>query len=119
MDANTPSAEITAYLAAFPAETQTRLRTVRELVAQCAPQAEEQLSYGMLGYKLHGRPLIYFGGFAHHIGMYATPAGHAEFVDEFAKYKQGKGSVQLPLSDELPLALIRRVIEFRVASLNV
>lgn len=73
----------------------------------------ESYSYGLVGYKLNGKPLVYFGGFAHHVGLYATPNGHEAFKEEFAKYKQGKGSVQLPNDQPLPLGLIERVIAYR------
>lgn len=86
---------------------------LRELVKREVPDAEEGIMYGLIGYKLHGRPLAYFGAFAHHIGFYATPAGHEAFKKELSTYKQGKGSVQFPLDQPLPFALVRRVVAFR------
>ena len=71
------------------------------------------MSYGLVGYKLNGKPLVYFGAFPNHIGFYATPNGHEAFKDEFAKYKQGKGSVQFPNDQPLPVELITRVIAHR------
>ena len=101
------------YLNQFTGETRTRLDTMREIIRAEAPGAVESLSYGLVGYKLNGKPLVYFGGFAHHIGFYATPNGHAAFADDFAKYKQGKGSVQFPLNQPLPVDLIGRVVRCR------
>jgi len=106
------------YLATFPAETRARLETLRELIAKQCPRAIESISYGLIGYKLNGHPLVYFGGFAKHVGLYATPNGHEAFAAEFASYRQGKGSVQFPLSEPLPLDLIERVIEYRVATVS-
>ena len=37
------------------------------------------------------------------------------FRKEMAGYKQGKGSVQFPLSQPLPVELISRIVKFRVA----
>jgi uncharacterized protein YdhG (YjbR/CyaY superfamily) len=68
----------------------------------------------MAAYKTHGRPLVYFAGFPNHIGFYATPNGHSEFAKELAGYKQGKGSVQFPLDQPLPVELISRITQFRV-----
>jgi uncharacterized protein YdhG (YjbR/CyaY superfamily) len=78
-----------------------------------SPQAVESFSYGLIGYKLNGKPLIYIGAFANHIGLYATPNGHKAFEKEFAVYKQGKGSVQFPLDRPLPVELITRVVQHR------
>jgi uncharacterized protein YdhG (YjbR/CyaY superfamily) len=105
---------IDQYINTFPGEVQDRLKQVREEIRKQAPEAEESMSYGMPAYKLHGKPLVYFAGYKNHIGFYATPTGHEAFAGELSKYKQGKGSVQFPLNEELPLDLIRRIVEFRV-----
>lgn len=86
---------------------------MREIVKSEVPEAIEAMAYGLVGYKLNKKPLVYFGGFAHHVGFFATPNGHAEFAKDFSKYKGGKGSVQFPLSEELPVDLIRRVVQYR------
>ncbi len=102
------------YIKTFPAETQVLLTQVRTTIKQAAPEAEEGFGYGMPAYKLRGKPLVYFAGFAKHIGFYATPTGHTEFAAELSKYKQGKGSVQFPLDKPMPLDLIARITKFRV-----
>lgn len=106
------------YIGQFDGEAKTRLLRIREIVTSEAPAAVEDFSYGLAAYKLNGKPLIYFGGFFAHIGLYATPNGHAAFAEEFAQYKQGKGSVQFPLNLPLPDALIRRVVQHRVSQLQ-
>lgn len=101
------------YLAGFPAEVQQILLDVRATIKANAPDAVEKMAYGMPGYKLNGYPLVYFGGFKEHVGFFATPAGHEAFAEELSKYKQGKGSVQFPLSEPMPLDLIGRMVKFR------
>ncbi|MCB9261080.1 MAG: DUF1801 domain-containing protein [Flavobacteriales bacterium] len=103
------------YIESFPSEVQTMLRAIREIIIQKAPEAAESISYGMPAYKTFGKPLVYFAGYAKHIGFYATPTGHTQFAEELAKYKQGKGSVQFPINEPLPTNLIARIVEFRVA----
>ena len=105
--------EVTRYIEGFGDERTVRLRAMRAAVKAAAPQAVESMSYGIVGYKLNGKPLVYFGAYPNHIGFYATPNGHEAFKEEFAKYKQGKGSVQFPLSEPLPIELIPRVVEYR------
>ncbi len=108
---------VNEYLNQFTGEICSRLDTMRSLIRTEAPDAVESFSYGLVGYKLRGKPLVYFGGFAHHIGFYATPNGHAAFADDFAKCKQGKGSVQFPLDQPLPVDLIRRVVRYRIENI--
>jgi uncharacterized protein YdhG (YjbR/CyaY superfamily) len=87
---------------------------MRRIILENAPESEESISYGMPAYKLQGKPLVYFAGYKKHIGFYATPSGHSAFKIELSKYKQGKGSVQFPLTEELPLELIVKIVRFKV-----
>ncbi|MGB5554970.1 MAG: DUF1801 domain-containing protein [Flavobacteriaceae bacterium] len=101
------------YLRDFPENVQVKLRQMRSTIQENAPSAEESISYGMPAYKLGGKPLFYFAGFKNHIGFYATPTGHQQFQKELSIYKQGKGSVQFPIDQPLPIELIRRIVWFR------
>ena len=86
---------------------------MRKTIKFAAPKAEELISYQMPAYKYKG-VLVYFAAFEKHIGFYATPTGHAAFKNELSDYKTGKGSVQFPLTEPLPLDLVKRIVEFRV-----
>lgn len=107
--------DVDSYIETFPENVKERLKTIRAIIKEAAPEAEEGFSYGMPGYKYCGKPLVYFAGYEKHIGFYATPSGHSEFAGELSKYKQGKGSVQFPNDKEIPYDLIKRIVEFRVA----
>lgn len=109
---------VDAYIADFPAEVQSIMQDIRALIKTTAPNAEESISYGLPTYKLGGKPLVYFGGYKHHIGFYATPTGHEAFAEELSKYKQGKGSVQFPLSEPMPMDLIDRIVRFRIEEVS-
>ncbi|MBC9812922.1 DUF1801 domain-containing protein [Crocinitomicaceae bacterium CZZ-1] len=101
------------YIAKEPQDRQQLLELVRVTIRETAPEAEEYISYGMPAYKLNKKPLVYFAVFKHHIGFYATPTGHSQFADELSKYKQGKGSVQFPIDQPIPVDLIKRIVAFR------
>lgn len=101
------------YIELYPAEVQVILNKIREIVLSIVPEAVESISYGMPAYKLNKKPLIYFAAFKNHIGLYATPDGHKAFEKELAGYKQGKGSVQFPLNQELPFELITEIVKFK------
>jgi uncharacterized protein YdhG (YjbR/CyaY superfamily) len=110
------AATVDEYLTGFDGEVRERLEAMRTTIRAAAPDAVESMAYGMPGYRLDGKPLVYFAGYARHVGFYATPNGHEAFAGEFARYKQGKGSVQFPHTQPLPLDLVRRVVEFRVGT---
>lgn len=113
-----PSSPVDDYIHKFHGETRARLEMMRDLIKRTVPEANESLSYGLVGYKYKKKPLVYFGGFEHHTGFYATPNGHEAFKDDFAPYKQGKGSVQFPLDKPLPKELIKRVTLYRKQTID-
>ncbi|CUS04339.2 conserved protein of unknown function [Candidatus Promineifilum breve] len=104
---------IDAYIANYPEDVQAILQQIRRTIHAAAPEATEAISYQIPTFKLHGN-LVHFAAFKNHIGFYPAPTGVAEFESELAVYKQGKGSVQFPLDQPMPLALITRIVEFRV-----
>lgn len=107
--------EIDQYISQFPEEVQEILKKIRSLILECAPDAIELMNYGMPGYKLNKKPLVYFAGYKNHLGFYATPSGHSHFQQKLSRYKQGKGSVQFPLNEEMPYDLIEEMVRYRVA----
>jgi uncharacterized protein YdhG (YjbR/CyaY superfamily) len=107
-------AQVNEYIKRFPEEIQIILSEIRSIILHAAPDAEESFAYGMPAYKTFQKPLVYFAAFKNHIGLYATPSGHEAFKNELSHYKQGKGSVQFPLSEPIPLSLIQRIVAFRV-----
>lgn len=111
---NAKAENVNEYIATFAKEVQKILEQVRQTIRKAAPDAEESISYAMPAFKLNGKPLIYFAGYENHIGLYATPSGHAAFEKELSKYKQGKGSVQFPMDEPMPLDLISRIVKFRL-----
>lgn len=110
--------EVEAYINKFEGEPKERLKTLRTLITNTVPEAEEGIMYGLVGYKLNKKPLVYFGGFPHHTGFYATPQGHGAFAEELGRYKQGKGSVQFPHDQPLPVSLITRMVQFKKEQLS-
>ncbi|MCC6584248.1 MAG: DUF1801 domain-containing protein [Chitinophagales bacterium] len=104
---------VDAYISAQPEVNQALLQTLRETILKAAPEAEELISYQMPAYKLHG-VLVYFAGYKNHIGFYPTGSGISTFLPELTAYKTSKGTVQFPLNKKLPIALIRKMVKYRV-----
>lgn len=110
---DTTLSTVDQYIAAQPEEHREMLETIRQTIRKAAPKATEGIGYGMPAYKQDG-PVAYFALFKSHVGFYATPSGHEAFQKELSKYKLGKGSVQFPLDKPMPLALITKIVKFRV-----
>ena len=107
------SGGIDDYISAFPAETQKALRQIRKAIKTAAPGAEEAIKYGVPTFVLNGN-LVHFAAFKNHIGFYPTPSAIAKFREDLSKYKSAKGSVQFPLDEPMPVALVTRIVRFRV-----
>ncbi|HEY0799004.1 MAG TPA: DUF1801 domain-containing protein, partial [Candidatus Baltobacteraceae bacterium] len=101
------------YAGRFPRDVQTLLRAMRLTVQNAAPEAQETISYGLPALKLGGI-LVWFGAHTKHIGFYPGVSGIATFKKELSVYKSAKGSVQFPFDEPLPLALVTRIVKFRV-----
>ena len=101
------------YISVFPETTQKILQQVRNTIKKAAPRAAEVISYNMPAFK-QNTVLVYFAGYDNHIGFYPTPSALEAFKKEIAVYKSSKGAVQFPLNEPLPLALITKMVKFRV-----
>ena len=110
---NVTAATIDEYIAAFPPDVQQVLEQVRATIKKAAPEATEKISYAIPTFVLHGN-LVHFAAFKSHIGFYPIPTGMTAFAKELSAYKTGKGSVQFPLNQPMPLDLISRIVKFRV-----
>lgn len=104
---------IDEYISLFPKDVQEILEQVRAAIKKAAPEATEAISYAIPTFKLNGN-LVHYAAFKKHIGFYPVPSGLKAFKKELSKYKQGKGSVQFPLDKPMPLALITKMVRYRV-----
>lgn len=101
------------YISGFPENVRALLEQMRTTIKKAAPQAEEVISYQMPAYKYFGI-LVYFAGYKNHIGFYPTASGIEVFKNELSMYKGAKGSVQFPLDKPLPVALITKIVKFKL-----
>ncbi|MDB5155839.1 MAG: hypothetical protein JWR50_546 [Mucilaginibacter sp.] len=104
---------IDEYIAGYPDDVQQLLQTIRTTIHNAAPQAEEAIAYGIPTFKFNGN-LVHFGGYKNHIGFYPAPMGIEAFKEETAQYEAGKGTLQFPVDQPMPLELIEKIVKFRV-----
>lgn len=104
---------IAEYIAASPKDVQTLLEEIRAAIKAAAPAAAETINYGIPTFTLYGN-LVHFAAFKNHIGFYPAPSGIEAFKKELSVYDGAKGSVQFPIKHKLPLALITKIVKFRV-----
>ncbi len=106
-------ASVDEYIALFPKDVRKKLTQLRKLLSQCAPEAEERISYQMPAFFLNG-VLVWFAAHTNHIGFYPKASAISRFKREISTFKSAKGSVQFPMDEPLPVELIRKMVRFRV-----
>jgi uncharacterized protein YdhG (YjbR/CyaY superfamily) len=107
------AANIDEYIAGYPAPVQALLQSVRQTIARAVPDAQQKISYGIPTFARHGN-LVHFAAFDRHIGLYPGSAAIVAFRAELQAYRCSKGTVRLPLDQPLPLALIARIVAYRI-----
>ncbi len=103
---------IDEYIAAAPEDVRPILESIRATVSEAVPNAEERISYRMPAFFLDGA-LVYFAAFKNHIGLY-PPIHDEALVPLVAKYSGPKGNLRFPLTEPIPLGLIKRIVEARM-----
>lgn len=87
---------------------------MRLTIGKAAPDAKETISYSIPAFQQDGI-LVWFAAFKNHVGFYPGASGIAHFKKELSRFKNAKGSVQFPHDKPLPLALIGRIVRYRVS----
>jgi uncharacterized protein YdhG (YjbR/CyaY superfamily) len=105
--------DVDEYIASAPIEVQTKLKDLRAAIKEVAPTAVERISYGMPYYDYKGR-LAYFGLTKAHIGLYIPPPVVEEHKKELADYETAKATIRIPLDQDLPVDLMKKLIKARM-----
>ncbi len=105
--------DVDSYISSAPEEVRGKLLQVRKAILEVAPDAKESISYGMPFYDYHGR-LVWFGLSKKHIGLYLRPPVIEEHEKELKGYTTTKSAVQLPIDQEMPIALIKKLVKARM-----
>jgi uncharacterized protein YdhG (YjbR/CyaY superfamily) len=103
------------YLAALSADKRSALEKLRGQIKAAAPDAEECVSYGIPGFRMHGKLLVSYGAGKKHCAFYSGSIVR-EFKNELKNFDaSGKGTIRFSVDKPLPAALVRRIVKARIA----
>lgn len=95
------------------------LNAIRTAIQAAAPDALEVFSYGIPGFTLWRKPLIWYAGWAEHISLY--PMGRAiqkRFAKQLARCETSTGTIRFPLAKPPSGALVKQLVRARVGELR-
>lgn len=93
------------------------LEAIRAAVRDVVPGVTEDIKYDMPVFRLGEAYIFYMGGWKKHAAIYPI-AKHYGFEAEITPYRSGKDTVKFPYNKPLPLDLIARIVEARVADIQ-
>lgn len=107
---------IDEYLEALSDDKRAALQDLRETIKTLAPEAEECISYRLPAFRLDGKMLVAFGAAANHCAFYPMSSSTVEmYKDELKDYDTSKGTIRFQADHPIPAALVRKLVEARIA----
>jgi uncharacterized protein YdhG (YjbR/CyaY superfamily) len=109
-------ATVDEYLAGLAEDKRTALELMRATVNAAAPEATETIAYSMPALRSHGGQfLVSYAAYKKHYSLFpASGDVVAALGDELAPYLAGRGTIQFPASQPIPLDLVRRIVGIRL-----
>ncbi len=116
------SKQVDAYIAAQRPHTRRAFEEQCACIRQAAHGVNEMMNYDIPACALvrggkHDQQLM-MAGYPPHVGFYPHPDVIEAFANRLVAYKFAKGSVQFPLNQPNPTALIAEMVKCRLSQLK-
>jgi uncharacterized protein YdhG (YjbR/CyaY superfamily) len=110
-------ATVEDYLATLPEDRRAVVNQLRRTIRAAAPEATETIAYSMPAFRSHGGQfLVSFAAYKAHYSLFPASGAVVEALgQELAPYLSGKGTIQFPVKEPLPLATVSKVVKIRLA----
>jgi len=110
---------IDEYLADVNPNERVTLEKLRRAILAAAPSAEECISYGIPSFRVNGRSLVFFAAWANHCSFYpASSTALKKFRDDLKPFQTSKGTIRFSPSKPLPVSLVKKLVQARMANIS-
>lgn len=108
------------YLAAQPEANRKALERIRKIVLKTLPGSEDAYSYAIIGFRYNKKFVIYISGWKDHLSFhgFSVSLGN-EMVAKFPQFKLKGRTLHFQPTPELPEALVKDLVQARVAELGL
>ena len=108
---------VDAYLAPLGDRERSALAALRDVIRAVVPDARETIAYAMPTFRdAAGRMVVSYAAFRDHYSLFPLNGHTVEALgDAVRPYAAGKGTMRFGYDEPLPVDLVRRVVEMRVA----
>jgi len=112
-----PNEVLAAWSASIPTLNQLQL-DLRRTILEIVPEAEEVISYRVPAFRVSGKTIAGFAAFKNHLS-YLPFSGSVigQLPNELDRYTTTKSSVHFPIDRPLPKALVKKLIQVRLADI--
>ncbi len=110
--------EVDQYLRGLEEPKRSTLESLRRTILEIVPEAEEVISYRVPAFRVGGKTVAGFAAFKNHLSYLPFSGSVIEQLpDELDRYTTTKSSVHFPTDHPLPKALVKKLIQVRLADI--
>jgi uncharacterized protein YdhG (YjbR/CyaY superfamily) len=120
---NTGAETVDKYLALVPEPARSTLNKSRDRVRSAVPtHTTEVISYQIPAFKIdtptHQGMIVWYAAFANHCSLFPTASVIEKFKEELKGYRLSKGTIQFPVNQPLPAALLKKMVKARLSAIE-
>jgi uncharacterized protein YdhG (YjbR/CyaY superfamily) len=107
--------EVDEYLRCLEEPKRSTLRTMREIILEIVPDAEQVISYRVPAFRVDGKTIAGFAAFKDHLS-YLPFSGSVlgALAEDLRGYTMTKGALHFPVDRPLPKPLVEKLISVRL-----
>lgn len=106
--------DVDSYLNEIPEPGRSTLMSIRAIIKDAVPEAEEVISYQIPTFKFKGS-LVGYAAFKKHCSFFVMSSSLIKsFENQLTGYETTKGAIHFPLDKPLPSALVKAIIKARI-----